>query len=75
MVIISVAVVLWVRLPPTPVTVRLNVPLTPETVWIVSVELDVVGLGAKVAVAPAGSPLTLRFTDPLKPFAGVTATV
>ncbi len=40
----------------------------------VSVELEAVGFGLKENVAPAGSPLALRETWPLKPPLGTTET-
>ena len=43
-------------------------------VWL-SVELLPAGLGLKPALAPAGSPLTLRETGLLKPLLGVIVTV
>jgi hypothetical protein len=36
-----------------------------------SVDDPVAGFGLNVPVAPVGSPLTLKVTDPLKPFTGV----
>jgi len=41
-----------------------------------SVELPLaIGFGLNVPAAPAGNPLTVRVTDPLKPFVGVTVAV
>jgi hypothetical protein len=45
-------------------TVIVELPDPPET-----------ELGLKVAVAPLGSPLALRFTVPVYPFTGETDTV
>ncbi len=44
-------------------------------VWIVSVAVPVAGLGVNVAVDPAGWPVRLSVTDPLKPFVGTIVTV
>ncbi len=48
-----------------------------RAVLTVKVELPepVILAGAKLAVAPLGKPLTLRFTVSLKPPVGVTVTV
>jgi hypothetical protein len=46
-----------------------------DRVLIVSVDVPVAGLGVNVTVDPAGWPLRLSVTDPLKPFAGVIVTV
>jgi len=39
------------------------------------VDVPVVGFGLNEAEAPAGNPLELKVTEPLKPAAGVTDTV
>ena len=41
----------------------------------VSVEVEVVETGSKLAPAPAGKPLTLKATELLKPLLGVILTV
>lgn len=69
-VIVSDTVVEWVALAPVPVTVRVYVPAAAVPVFTVSVDEppDVIGLVLKPAVAPLGTPLTLRLTlcaDPL----------
>jgi hypothetical protein len=74
----SVTVVGWLRLPLVPVIVRVDVPAGVElNVLMASVEdpnpLMVTGL--KLPVAPAGNPLTLRFTVPENPPEAATFTV
>jgi hypothetical protein len=59
--------------PSVPVIVRGYVPVgVVDAVEIVSVEFPevVIDAGLKLAVAPAGKPLTLRFTVPVKPLRG-----
>ena len=72
----SVAVVVRVKLPLTLVIVSVYVP-TGVLVLVVteSVAEVVAGFGAKLPVAPAGRPLTVNVTWPVKPLSGVTATV
>ncbi len=66
----------WLRAPLTPVIVRLNVPFVVVAVVVIDrVEVEVAGLGLKVPVAPAGSPVTFNVTWPANPSSGVTATV
>ena len=72
---ISVASTLFVRLPLTPVMVRGYVPSGVAAVVVtVSVEALVVGFSEKLAVASAGSPLTLRATASAKPPVGLITT-
>ena len=62
--------------PPTPVTVSVNVPRGAVKGTVTSIVDDVVaGLGVKVADAPEGSPVTLKVTGELKPFVRVIVTV
>jgi hypothetical protein len=58
-VIVSVAVVVRVSEPLTPVIVSVYVPVCPFDAVTVTVEEDVVDWGEKVAVALKGRPLTL----------------
>ena len=59
-----------------PVTVKEYVPwAVVELTVTVSVEEPVAGLGLKVPVAPAGRPLTDRFTAEPNPPVGVIVTV
>ena len=58
----------WVRVPLTPVMVRVAGPVAAAADEVrVSVLVPVVAAGLKLAVTPAGSPLTLRETVPAKP--------
>ena len=68
--------VVCVKLPETPVIVKLNVPLAAvrETV-ILSVLDEEAGFGENAAVTPSGSPPTDKFTLPTKPFEGVIVIV
>src|SRR5262249_43834659 len=77
-VITKVTVVLWLRLPLAPMTVNRYVP------GRVTAEVDTASVedpdppteaGLKLAVAPGGSPLTLKLTAPANPFDAVTLTV
>jgi len=75
---VSVAVVLWLRLPLVPVMVRVEFPTgVVELVWIVRVDVPApaIGFGLKVAVVPAGNPAMVRFTLPEKPFTAVVVTL
>ena len=74
---VAVAVRVIVGLPPVPVTVRVYDPFaTDEETETVSVEeLPVVEGGLNVAVAPAGTPLTEKATEALKPPVLVMLTV
>lgn len=61
-----------------PVMVRVYVPAgVVDAVATVSVELPdvLIDVGLKLAVAPVGKPLTLRFTVSLKPFKSLTVVV
>ena len=73
---VSVMVVLCERFPLVPLTVTV-VALTPAVLAAVkvSVLVPVVDCGLKLAVTPAGNPLTLRATVPLNPPPGMTVTV
>ena len=67
----SVAVAVWTRVPLVPVMVSVNDPPgVVAAVVTVSVEVPAVvtDVGLNVAVAPAGNPLTVRATAPVKPF-------
>jgi hypothetical protein len=72
----SVALVVCVSVPLLPVMVRAELPTGVEDeVVTVSVEVEVAGLGLKLAVPPAGRPaLTLNVTEPLKPFCAAMVT-
>jgi hypothetical protein len=62
------------RLPSVPVIVRVYVPVgvvvAVETVSVECPEVET-DAGLKLAVAPVGKPLTLRFTVPVKPLRGL----
>ena len=66
-----------VSVPLVPLMVNGYVPGTTELLTVtLSVESPLVRTGTlKVAVTPAGSPLTPRFTVPVKPLWGVTVAV
>ena len=72
----SVAVVVRVKLPLTPVIVSVYVP-TGVLVLVVTESVDevVAGYGVKLLVAPAGNPLTVNVTWPVNPLIGVIVTV
>ena len=72
----SVAVVVRVKLPLTPVIVSVYVP-TGVLVLVVTESVDevVAGFGVKLPLAPAGRPLTVNATWPVNPLVGVTATM
>ena len=64
-------VVVCVRLPLTPVIVSVLVPTgVVAAVVTESVVVPVAGLGVKLPPAPAGNPLTLNVTCPVKPLLG-----
>jgi hypothetical protein len=75
---VSSTVALLAMDPLVPLMVSVKVPLfVLLLVVMVSVELFElleVGFGLKEAVDRGGSPLTLRFTEPMNPFAGSTLT-
>jgi hypothetical protein len=67
----SVTVAVWVTLPLTPLSVKVEVPAGVLPVVVtVSVELPapVTVAGEKLAVAPLGKPLALNVTTPANPF-------
>src|SRR5579859_102673 len=68
--ITSVTITVCVRLPLVPVIVRVELPVgVLLLVEMVSVEVPapLIDAGLKLAVAPAGKPLALSVTAPLKP--------
>ena len=75
----SVALVVCViaGLPPVPLMVSVYVPRAtdPGTVTFKVVEEPVVGFGVKLALAPAGRPVTDMVSGELKPPVGVIVTV
>src|SRR6266404_3247515 len=72
-----VTVVEWDNVPLVPVMVKGNVPAGVVVLVVtLSVELPEVNeVGLKVAVAPAGNPVTLKLTVPVNPLKGVTVAV
>jgi hypothetical protein len=69
-------VVLWLKLPETPVTVTVEDPATALLAAVnVSVLLPVALAGLKAAVTPPGNPETVRFTALLNPFCAAMAMV
>ena len=72
----SVAVVVRVKLPLTPVIVSVYVP-TGVLVLVVTESVDevVAGFGVKLPLAPAGNPLTVNPTWPVNALIGVMVTV
>jgi hypothetical protein len=74
-VIASMIGIVCVRLPLTPVIVRVYVPNgTLASVVTESVDTAVAGFGVKLPAAPVGSPVMLSVTWPLKPPVGLTVT-
>jgi hypothetical protein len=74
---VSVTVAVWIWLPLVPVIVNRKLPLDVVRLDVtVSSEDPVVVTdgGVKFAVAPVGSPLTLKSTVPLNPSDGATVT-
>jgi len=68
--------VVWLRFPLTPVTVMVDVPgVAVDGAVNVSTLVPVVGLGANPVVTPAGIPLALSVTLPVKLPEGVTVMV
>lgn len=65
-------------MPLVPVIVNGKLPVG-VVLAVVTVKVEepevVTDAGLKLAVAPVGSPLTLRFTVPVNPLVGVTVTV
>jgi len=73
---VSANVAVCVRLPEVPVIVTVVVPATAVLDAVNVKMLEVVALaGLKDAVTPAGKPLALRATDPLKLLTPVTVIV
>src|SRR2546423_451097 len=72
---VSAIVVVRVRLPLAPEIVTVKLPVG-VLVLVVTENVDevVVGFGAKLPLAPAGSPLALNVTAPVKPLSGVIVT-
>lgn len=74
-----VTVVECCKAPSVPVTVRVNVPWVVEVVVLMLrlalPEPPVIDAGTKLALAPAGSPLTLKLTVSVNPPLGVTVAV
>jgi hypothetical protein len=67
----KLTVVVWLRLPLTPVSVKVEVPdgVLPVVVTVsVALPAPVTVAGEKLAVAPVGNPLTLNVTTPANPF-------
>ena len=68
----SLTVAACVRLPLVPVMTTGNEPVAAAPVVVTeSVDEEIAGFGLKDAVAPSGSPLWLRLTEPAKPRLGV----
>src|SRR5438093_13024358 len=75
---VSVTVAVRVSVPLVPVIVMVAAPIgVVDVVVTVSVAAPAPAMddGANVAVAPAGSPLTLNATEPVNPFSAVVDTV
>jgi hypothetical protein len=73
-----VTVALLVRLPLTPVRVKVKVPAGVDAAVVtVSVDepLPVIEVGLNAAVAPVGKPLALKLTTPVKPLRAVVENV
>ena len=69
---------MWDKLPLVPVSVKVYVPAAAVPVFRVSVEDPEppgIDAGLKLAVAPVGTPLTLRATVPVKALRGETEAV
>ena len=72
----SVAVAVCMRRPLVPATVTGNEPVAVAPLVVTeSVDEEVAGFGLKDAVAPTGSPLSLKLTELAKPPLGVIVTV
>ena len=68
-----VAVVVCVRLPLTPVMLRVYVPAGVVVAVVTDKdEVEVVGFVLKLPFVPLGSPLTLKVTWPENPLLGLT---
>jgi hypothetical protein len=74
---VSFTAVVWLRLPETPVIVRVTVPGVAVAVTEIFrvTELPVVELGEKVAVVPEPGAVTENATEPAKPPVRVMVTV
>jgi hypothetical protein len=75
---LSVTVVLCTKLPLVPLIVSVDVPTGVEREVVIVSELVpelLTDVGVKVAVAPAGRPVTEKVTVPLNPFKAVTVLV
>lgn len=73
---VRLMVVVWVRLPETPVIVTVDVPVVAVELAVnVTTLVEVVGFVPKVAVTPAGNPEADRVTLPVKPFRSVSVIV
>ena len=76
---IKVTVVVWVSEPLVPVMVSVYVPVgvveLVVTLMVLLPEPPVMGFGLNEALAPEGSPPTLRLTLPVKPPVGLTVAV
>jgi len=70
--------VVWTIVPFVPVIVMVELPAGVDvdvvTVMVEEPEVVIEG-GLKLAVAPAGSPLALKVTDPVNPFTALTVAV
>ncbi len=75
--IVRFTLVVWVSAPLMPVIISVEVPGTAEPVLTVSVVLlpALIGVVAKLPLAPDGRPLTLRSTIPLNPATTAVLTV
>jgi hypothetical protein len=66
-------VVVWLKLPDTPLMVPVTVPVAAVALAVsVSVLLVVVGFGLNPAVTPLGRPVALKVTLPVNPSIGLT---
>jgi hypothetical protein len=72
----SVAVAVWTSVPLDPVIVSVKFPFGPvRDALTVKVEEPVVGFVPKVTVEPAGVPLAVSVTLPVKPLIGAMVNV
>jgi hypothetical protein len=73
---VRLSVVVFVKLPDTPLTVTVTVPVAADALAVsVNVLVVVVGFGLNPAVTPLGKPEALKVTLPVKPFTGFTVIV
>jgi hypothetical protein len=71
-----VSVVVWLKLPATPVTVMVNVPVAAELLAVrVRTLVFVAGFVPKAAVVPLPMPVAERVTEPANPPDGVIVIV